>query len=182
MARHALSLFIKIVLFVVVMLIVAKVVPYDGLVNSITGLFDFQSANKFTHFILGEPDLEAWESLGDYFSILINTLISVPGMSAIITAYSVVTHKVSPAGVPREWASSTLRRFAKIFGFTFLFWALFRLLPYQSVFPDQTYSNFTMAAIVSFQLLLTIVCYWFITKKITTKRSLIAPARISTKL
>lgn len=74
--------------------------------------------------------------------------------------------------IPREWFSSTLRRLAKIFGFTFLFWALFRLLPYQSLFPDQTYSNFTIAAIVGFQLLLTIVCYWFITKKITTKRSL----------
>ncbi|HBL7005620.1 TPA: hypothetical protein LSH92_000747 [Citrobacter koseri] len=170
MAKHALSLFIKIVLFAVVMLIVAKMVPYEGLVNSITGLFDFQSADKFTRFILGEPDLEVRESLGDYFSILINTLISVPVMSAIITAYSGVTHKVSPAGIPREWGSSTLRRLAKIFGFTFLFWALFRLLPYQSLFP--TYSNFTMAAIVGFQLLLTIVCYWFITKKITTKRRL----------
>lgn len=31
MAKYALSLFIKIVLFAVVMLIVAKVVPYDGL-------------------------------------------------------------------------------------------------------------------------------------------------------
>ncbi|XXD11077.1 hypothetical protein ACMYSN_09920 [Klebsiella sp. R445] len=137
MAKHALSLFIKIVLFAVVMLSVAKVVPYDGVISSITGLFDFQNADKFTRFVLGEPDLEVWESLGDYFSILINTLISVPGMSAIITAYSVVTYKVSPAGVPREWASSTLRRFAKIFVFTFLFWALFRLLPYQSIFPDQ---------------------------------------------
>lgn len=172
MAKHVLSLFIKIALFAVVMLIVAKVVPYDGVVNSIKGLFDYQSANKFTHFILGEPDSEVWESLGDYFSILINTLISVPVTSAIITTYSVVTHKVSPAGIPREWGNSTLRRLAKIFGFTFLFWALFRLLPYESLLPDQTYSNFTMAAIVGFQLLLTIVCYWFITKKITTKRSL----------
>ncbi len=100
MAKHVLSLFIKIALFAVVMLIVAKVVPYDGVVNSIKGLFDYQSANKFTHFILGEPDLEVWESLGDYFSILINTLISVPVTSAIITTYSVVTHKVSPAGIP----------------------------------------------------------------------------------
>lgn len=172
MAKYALSLLIKIVLFAVVMLIVAKVVPYEGLVDSITGLFDFQSANKFTRFILGEPDPEVWESLGDYFSILLNTLISIPAMSVIITAYSVVTHNVSPAGFPKEWASSTVRRFVKIFGFTFLFWALFRLLPYQSVFPDQTYSNFTMAAIVGFHLLLTIVCYGFITKKITTKRSL----------
>lgn len=172
MAKHAFSLFIKMALFAVVMLIVAKAVPYEGLVDFITGLFDYQSANKFTRFILGEPDLEVWESLGDYFGILINTLISVPVMSAIITAYRAVTHKVSPAGSPREWGHSTLRRFAKIFGFTFLFWALFRLLPYQSILPvDQTYSAFTMAVIVGFQLLLTIVCYWFITKKITTKRS-----------
>ncbi|MDY0970687.1 hypothetical protein [Siccibacter turicensis] len=172
MAKYALSLLIKIVLFAVVMLIVAKVVPYEGLVDSFTGLFDFQGADKFTRFILGEPDPEVWESLGGYFSILVNTLISIPAMSAIITAYSVVAHNVSPAGFPKEWASSTVRRFVKILGFTFLFWALFRLLPYQSVFPDQTYSNFTMAAIVGFHLLLTIVCYGFITKKITTKRSL----------
>ncbi|SFU13861.1 hypothetical protein SAMN05192562_10675 [Kosakonia arachidis] len=172
MAKHALSLFIKIALFTAVMLIVAKVIPYDGLVDSITGLFDFHSASKFTRFILGEPDLEVWESLGDYFSILINTLISVPITSVVITAYRAVTRKVSLINIFREWVGSTRRRFAKIFGFTFLFWALFRLLPYQSIFPDQTYSDFTIAAIVGFQLLLTIVCYWFIVKKIITKRSL----------
>lgn len=38
MAKHALSLFLKIMLFSVVMLIVAKVIPYDGLVSSIIGL------------------------------------------------------------------------------------------------------------------------------------------------
>lgn len=43
MAKHALSLFIKIVLFAVVMLIVAEMVPYDGLVNSITELIDFKA-------------------------------------------------------------------------------------------------------------------------------------------
>ena len=35
------------------MLIVAKVVPYDGLVNTITNRFDYQNASKFTGFILG---------------------------------------------------------------------------------------------------------------------------------
>jgi hypothetical protein len=168
MAKHALSLFIKIAIFAVVMLITARAVPYDGWVNSITGLFDFQSASSFTRFILGEPDLEVWESLGVYFSILINTLISVPVMSAIITTYCVETYKVNRTGILREWGRSTLRRFAKIFGFTFLFWALFRFLPYGSVVPEQTYSNFTIGAIVGFQLLLTIFCYGFITKKIIT--------------
>lgn len=173
MAKHALSLFIKIVLFAVVMLIIAKVIPYDGLVNSLTGLFDFQSASKVTRFILGEPDLEVWESLRDYFGILINTLISVPVLSAIITAYNAITRKADQSGLPKLWAVSTLRRFAKIFGFTFLFWVLFRFLPYQSVFPNgEKYSTFITAAIMGFNLLLTIACYWFITKKITSKRSL----------
>lgn len=170
MAIHALILFIKIVLFTVVMLIVARVVPYDGVVNSIAGFFDFQSANSFSLFILGEPDLEAGESIRHYFSIFINTLISVPVMSAIITAYRAGKHHVSPAGMAGEWTHSTLRRFAKIFGFTFLFWALFRLLPYQSIFPDQKYSFFTVAAVAGVHLLLTIACYRFITKKMTNKR------------
>ncbi|NUU65497.1 hypothetical protein HQN64_05195 [Enterobacteriaceae bacterium BIT-l23] len=172
MAKPALSLFIKIILFTVVMLVVAKTVPYDRLINSITGLFDFQNAIKFTSFILGEPDLEVWESLRNYFSILINTLISIPILSAVTTTFDTIIRKIHPAGILKEWTSSTLRRFAKIFGFTFLFWGLFRFLPYQSVFPDgETYSNFTIAAVIVFNLLLTIACYWSITKNITTKRS-----------
>lgn len=167
MAKHALSLFVKIALFAATMLIVAKAVPYDGLIDSVTGLFDFQSASALTSFILGEPDLEVWYSLHEYVAIVINTLISVPVLSAIITVYYGITRKVSVASLPGEWAFSTLRRFAKIFTFTLLFWALLRFLPYQSVFPDgQTYSAFTMAALVGFNLFLTIAGYWFITRKI----------------
>lgn len=173
MAKHALSLFIKIALFSVVMLIVSEVIHYDGLVSSIIALFDFQSASNFTRFILGEPDLEMWESLHIYFAILINTLISIPVMSAIITAYSGVTHKVSPANLPEDWILSTLRRLAKLFTFTLLFLILFRFLPYQIFFPDgETYSSLIITAIVAFNLLLTVTCYGVIMNKITTKRSL----------
>lgn len=173
MAKHALSLFIKIALFSVVMLIVSEVISYDGLVSSIITLFDFQSATNFTRFILGEPDLEVWESLHIYFSILINTLISVPVMSAIITAYSGVTHKVSPANLPENWILSTLRRLAKLFAFTLLFWLLLRFLPYQVFFPDrETYSALIITAIITFNLLLTVACYGVVMNKITIKRSL----------
>lgn len=171
--KHGLSLFIKIALFTVVMLIVAKVIPYDSLVEPLIGLLDFQSASKITRFILGEPDLEVWESLRDYCGILINILISVPILSAIITAYNTITRNVDLSGLPKEWAISTLRRYVKIFGFTFLFWVLFRFIPYQSVFPyGETYPTFIIAAIIAFNLLLTIACYGFIKKKITNKRSL----------
>ncbi|WP_421673099.1 hypothetical protein [Raoultella terrigena] len=173
MAKHALSLFIKIALFSVVMLIVSEGIPYDGLVSSIIAFFDFQSASNFTRFILGEPDLEVWESLHIYFSILINTLISVPVMSAIITAYSGVTHKVSPANLPENWILSTLRRLAKLFAFTFLFWLLLRFLPYQVFFPDrETYSALIITAIITFNLLLTVACYGVVMNKITIRRSL----------
>lgn len=172
MAKHALSLFIKIALFFVVMAIVAKVIPYDGLVSSIIALFDFQSASNFTRFILGEPDLDVWESLHIYFSILINTLISVPVMGAIITAYSGVMHKVSPANLSEDWILSTLRRLAKLFAFTLLFWLLFHFLPYQAFFPEgETYPALIIAAIMTFNLLLTVACYGVVMNKITTKRS-----------
>lgn len=172
MAKYALSLFCKIVLFALVMLIVANAVPYERLVYSITGLFNFENADRLTRFILGEPDLEIWESLDGYFSILINTLISVPVMSVFITAYRVVTNKVSPAVSYRDWGLSTLRRIGKILGFIFLSWALSRFLPYDSVFPEQTYPNFIIAVIAGFHLLLSLICYRIITKKIITKRSL----------
>jgi len=173
MAKHVLSLFIKISLFSAIMLIVAKLVPYDELVDSITVLFDYQNAQRFTHFILGEPDLEPWESLQAYFNLLINTLISVPVMSAVITFFNRVTIKVNPASLLKEWIFSILRRLAKIFAFTFIFWALFRCLTYHSFFESENhFSDFALAAFIGLNLLLTIACYCFIMKKITFKRSL----------
>lgn len=173
MAKHALSLFIKLALFITIMLIVAKVVPYDGLVDSITALFDFQNAERFTQFILGEPDLEAWESLQIYFSLLINTLISVTFMSAIITVFKGITLKIRPTCLLKKWIFSTLRRLAKIFAFTFIFWGLFRCLTCNSFFENgEKFSDFALTAFVGLNLLLTIACYCFITKKLTFKRSL----------
>jgi len=173
MAKHVLNLFIKIVLFTAIMLIVAKVVPYDGLVDAITALFDFQSAERFTHFILDEPDPESWEALRVYFSLLINTLISVPVMSVVLTVFKGVTHNIRLACLLKEWAFSTLRRLAKIFTFTCIFWILFRCLPYHAFFPDEkVFSAFTLATLVVLNLLLTIACYSLITKKMTFKRSL----------
>ncbi len=133
-------------------------------------IFTCQSADRFTHFIFGEPDLEVWQSLNAYISILTNILISVPVMAVLITLCRAVKYKFIIIDLLRGLVSATLRRFAKIFGFTILFWVMFRLLPYHSVYPQQQYSNFTMAAIICFHLLLTIACYWFIAKKIITKR------------
>ncbi len=171
MAKHALSLFIKIVLLAVVMLIVARTIPYDSVVSSITGFFDYQRAHSFTHFMLGESDLEAWESLRVYLSVTLNLLISIPVMSVMTTVCNGITGKVSPVYLPKEWALSTIRRFAKILVFTFLFWILFRFLPYPFFFPaGERYSAFTIVTVLVFNLLLTITCYWFIMKII--KRSL----------
>lgn len=173
MAKYVLSLFTRIVLFAVVMLIVAKITPYDDLVSSITGLFDPQSADSFTRFMLGESDLEAGESLRVYFAVTINIAISIPVISTITTVFNGVTGRVSPAYLGKEWALSTLRLFAKILLSILLFWGLFRFLPYQSAFPvGKTYSIFTIVAVVSFNLLLTAVCYWLIMKKTIIKRSL----------
>jgi len=173
MAKRALSLFIKISLFVVVMVLVAIYIPYDGLTDYFTRFFDFQSAEKVTRFILGEPDPEFWESLRIYFALLINTLISIPLLSAFISAYNVLTQRISVTGILKNWGVSTLRRFIKFCSFTFLFWAFFRILPYQSFLSDsESYSMSAFIAVVLFNLLITITCYWFITQKNIIKRSL----------
>ena len=169
--QRILSLFIKLVLLAVVMLIVARTIPYDGVVSLITGFFDSPSASGFTHFMLGEPDLEAWESLHVYFGVTLNILISVPVMSALISAFNGVTGKVSLFCVPKEWTLSTLRRLAKMFVFTLLFWMLFRFLPYSFVLPaEERYSAFTLVAVVIFNLSLTIACYWFIMTRTLIKK------------
>lgn len=82
---------IKIVLFIVIMFLVAKWVPYGGFVSAITERFDFEGAQRFTAAIEGEPNPEAWEAVSDYFSLLINTLISIPLLSAVITTYRIFT-------------------------------------------------------------------------------------------
>lgn len=173
MAKRALSFLIKVALYIIIMFLTEKMVPYGNLVNLITGLFNFQSASAFTCFILGEPDPEVWESVNFYFSFCIATLISIPLMSAVITTYNSITCKTIHSSVLKEWTFSTLRRLVKIFVFIFIFWALFRFLPYQYVFPaNRSYSESILAAGMVFNLLLTIFCYWFIQKKIAFKRSL----------
>lgn len=157
---------IRIVIFFVVMLVVAWVVPYEDLVNNfIYTHVSFIDAEKIAKQILGEPDPEPYDSIRMYISLLINTLVSVPVMSVIVSACNAITRKTKPADLPKEWVLSTLRRFGKIVLFTFLFWALLRLLPYDVIFPaGETYSNFVMTAAFGFHLLSVVFGYRFITK------------------
>lgn len=163
---------IRIVLFFIAMLAVAWVVPYEDLVDTfIYTHISYSEAEKIAKQILGEPYPEPYDSISDYISLIINTFISVPLMSVIITAYNAITRKTKPADLPKEWALSTLRRFAKIALYTFLFWTLIRFLPWQTLFPDnQTFTAFTAVAFLGLNLFLTSICYRFITKNFTNKR------------
>lgn len=163
---------IRIVLFFIVMLAVAWGVPYEDLVDTfIYTHISYSEAEKITKQILGEPYPEPYDSISDYISLIINTLISVPLMGVIISAYNAITRKTKPTELPKEWALSTLRRFGKIALFTFLFWVLIRFLPWQTLFPDdQSFTAFSAIAFLVFNLLLTSICYWFITKNFTNKR------------
>lgn len=174
MVKRVFSLFIKIALLFLVMLVVAKSVHYEKLIfDFMSNHVSFSSSDKIAKFILGEPDPEPRESIRAYIGIFINILISVPLLSALISGFDTAFHKVKPKNFLKEWTLSTLKRFAKLLIFICLFWAFFRLLPYQAVFPDnQNYSSFTTVVVIVFNFVLTIACYCFITKSITTKRSL----------
>lgn len=156
----------------IVMLVVAWVVPYEDLVDSfIYTHISYTDAGKIAKKVLGEPDPEPYDSISSYISLVINTLISVPLMGVIISAYNAITRNTKPAELPKEWALSTLRRFGKIALFTFLFWALLRLLPWQTLSPNnQTFTAFTAVAFLVFNLFLTSICYRFITKNVTNQR------------
>lgn len=100
------------------MLVVAWGVPYEDLVDSfIDTHISYTDAGMIAKQILGEPDPEPY----DYISLVINTLISVPLMGVITSAYNAIIRKTKPADLPKEWTLSTLRRFGKIVLFTFLF-------------------------------------------------------------
>jgi len=163
---------IRIVLFFVVMLAIAWVVPYEDLVDTfIYTHISYTDAGKIAKQILGEPDPEPYDSISDYISLVINTLISVPLMGVIVSAYNAITRKMKPVDLPKEWTLSTLRRFGKIALYTFLFWVLIRFLPWQTLFPDnQSFTAFTAIAFLVFNLFLTSICYRFITKNFTNKR------------
>ncbi|WP_312413801.1 hypothetical protein [Pseudescherichia sp.] len=174
MAKHVLSFLIKIVLFAVIMMTVAKTIHYDAQVNSfIANHFSYDDVNNIGKWVLGEPDPEPYDSVSFFIVFLSNILISVAILSVATTAYTAFTGTASPLVLLKKFSTSTLRRIIKIFAFTFVFWALFRFLPYQSLFPDgETYSAFTYAAVIAFNLIMTIICYFFIQKQVTTKRSL----------
>jgi len=112
----------RIVLFFIIMLVVAWGVPYEDLVDSfIDTHISYTDAGMIAKQILGEPDPEPYDSISDYISLVINTLISVPLMGVITSAYNAIIRKTKPADLPKEWTLSTLRRFGKIVLFTFLF-------------------------------------------------------------
>jgi hypothetical protein len=171
MAKRALNFAVKFALLCAVMLLVAKTVPYDGFVDRfITKYFDFDRAEAFTRFVLGEPDPEPWESLSGYFNIFVNTLISVPVISLIITVYNTMLHRLTPAAHANEWLTSTARRFLKVFGFIFIFWASLRLIPYDSVI-GKSENSFLTAAAVGFNLCLAVAIYLIAKKMVNKTRS-----------
>ncbi|MBB1201347.1 hypothetical protein EGM70_13715 [Enterobacteriaceae bacterium 89] len=162
MGRYVLNFTIKFLLFWVVMLLVAKAVPYEGLVDQfMTDHFDYDRVKKVSGFIMGEPAPEPWDDVQEDISIFINTLISVPLMSLMTAAFEVVMRHSNFSDSPKLWVKSTTRRFSKIFGFTFIFWATINLIPYDSI-EGINESNFLATTAFIFNLLLVITVYLLI--------------------
>ena len=160
---------IKIVLFIVIMFLVAKWVPYDGVVSAITERFDFEGAQRFTAAIEGEPNPEAWEAVSDYFSLLINTLISIPLLSALITTYHIAVKRSTVGHHAKEWMTSTVRRFLKVFLYTWLFWIVFRVMPYEPL-VNGSQSTAVYIAIFTINIAITTAAYVLIVRLIKKER------------
>ncbi len=152
------KLIVKIILFILIMLLVAFRVPYDGLTSSIMSFFDFEQAEKITSFILGERDLEVMESLRSYINILINIAISVPLLSGLTVMYCAMVRKKFSMSDIKLWATETIRRFGKIFLLIFIFWVYVQLVPYEMINIGSR-EMLLFSIIVTINTLLTIITY-----------------------
>ncbi|MEM6161581.1 hypothetical protein AAH446_13675 [Erwinia sp. P6884] len=166
MAKHAFNVTLKFALFFGVMLLVAKYVPYDYLIDRfITENISFDQAVKISGFILGELDPGAYEAMRDYIFIVVNILISVPFFSAIITGLNALRNKAKPGVHFQEWLLSVLRRLMKIFSFILLFWIVLRLLPYEYLFREPE-GVMTYLALAAINLTITMVAYCMVKRLI----------------
>lgn len=154
---------IKIALFILIMFLVAKWASYGGIVSAITERFDFKGAQRFTAAIEGEPNPEAWEAVSDYFNLLINTLISIPLLSAVITTYHIAVKRSTTGYHAKEWMTSTARRFLKVFLYTWLFWIVFRVMPYESL-VNGSQSTAVYIAIFTVNIAITTAAYMLIVR------------------
>lgn len=159
MIKHVLNLAAKFTVFIAIMFLVAKFVPYEEFVNDfITRNISFENALKITELMLGEPDLEAYESMREYMFILTNTLISVPLYGILLTVMKAFTNKQKLSFHIREFTLSIIRRLTKIFSFTFLFWSLLHLSLNAIIYINYP-SNTLGVIIVILDLLISIAIY-----------------------
>jgi len=165
------TLITKIALFILIMFLVAKWVPYDGVLSAITERFDFEGAQRFTAAIEGEPNPEAWEAMSDYFSLLINTLISIPLLSALITTYHIAVKRSTVGYHAKEWMTSTVRRFLKMTLYTWLFWIVFRVMPYEPL-VNGSQSTAVYISIVIINIAITTAAYMLIVRLVKKEAAL----------
>lgn len=174
MAVRVLNLSIKIALLVAVMLIVVKVVPYGEVVNEVVIKYlSVDRSEAISKVLIGESEPEPQESIVFFIFFAINLLISVPVLSVIITVFNVIVNNISLTELPMKIVLSTLRRYIKVFVFTFLFWGFFRFIPYEMLLTNnQKYSMAIMALVIGVNLFITLISYGAITNKLINKRKL----------
>lgn len=169
MATHALNLFFKICMFMLVMWMVTFI-PYDEGVNTaISQYIGFDAAHKIIFFILGETDPEPRDSLAEYCYIIINTIISVPCFSVVM---SIINGKnfTKPYCFLKTLGQSIIRRYFKIIIYTFMFWLSLRFIPYEKLIHGNT-STTSLLLIIIFNLLISTVMYSIFIKLVKRTRS-----------
>lgn len=169
MATHALNLFFKICIFMLVMWMVSFI-PYDEGVNTaISQYIGFDAAHKITFFILGETDPEPRDSLAEYCYIIINTIISVPCFSVVMLIINGINF-TKPYCFLKTLGKSIIRRYFKIIIYTFMFWLSLRFIPYEKLIHGNT-STTSLLLIIIFNLLISTVMYSIFIKLVKRTRS-----------
>lgn len=161
MIRTSLKFILKSLLFITLMVMVAKI-PYQDLVDDyVSNYISFDEAIRITAFIDGQPAPEAFDSVTDYLYFAVNVFISVILYSIFITAVSLFysEHSIKKS-LPNVFILAIITRLVKAFSFILLFWLVFRCSPYDSFINNQkNLSAYTLIAVLAINLFLSLLLY-----------------------
>jgi hypothetical protein len=141
MVEAVFKLIIKTLLFSTIILVFAEPSIFLSY-HLVTAYISFSDALIISRILDGDEITEAFQTVRDYTSLTIDVFISVILYSIITMIYS---HLRSGEGSVKNWrqplstfVKSTLLRIVKIFSILFIFWSLFRFLPYEYVMDTKS--------------------------------------------
>lgn len=162
MAKNALKLCLKLLIFFGVMFLVGKTIPYDGFINALlTKYLTYKGADTVATLMTGEKDPDAWYSVCEDVLILTHILISIPFYSVIIFIYECHLNRLTALEAVANYFMATFRRCVKIIALLIIFIVQLRVIPYQ-LFVEHIPGKLQFLLMLVLNVAVIVALYWFL--------------------